>query len=268
MDKSKITYAFPKKKDVDPSCYIDAYTLVLECSLAHSPRSFATRLLELLKKVCPYDEAMVFFFDANGKVSGCYTVNVKDEWVKEYMDIYLSTDAAPEEVSLYQNLSEDSDFNFSRIIDWGSFPKSDFITNYIDKRGLKYSWGFTFFDLNGAYRVVFALDRTRKEAFSEFERYRLELALPILNNMHRNFFYQGMDTKDHVVQSPWRDFKLTPRESEIANLLCQGMTVQKISSTLYIAVTTTYKHIAHIYEKLGVSSQQELLVKMLNKKAL
>jgi len=77
-----------------------------------------------------------------------------------------------------------------------------------------------------------------------------------------------MDTNDHVIQSPWKEYELTPRESEIANLLCQGMTVHNISSALYIAVTTTYKHIAHIYEKVGVSSQQELLVKMLNKKAM
>ena len=77
-----------------------------------------------------------------------------------------------------------------------------------------------------------------------------------------------MDNKESIVQSPWKNYGLTKRETEIANLLCQGMTVQNISAVLYIVVTTTYKHIAHIYEKVGVSSQQELLVKMLNKKVI
>ena len=116
--------------------------------------------------------------------------------------------------------------------------------------------------------MVFSLDRIRDTPFSEIEKNRLNLALPILNNMHRNFFYQGMDSDGTFLQSPWKEYNLTKREIEITNLLCQGMTVQNISSVLYIALTTTYKHIANIYKKLGVSSQQELLVKMLNRKAL
>ena len=33
---------------------------------------------------------------------------------------------------------------------------------------------------------------------------------------------------------------------------------------LYISATTTRKHITHIYEKLKVSSMQELLVRLFN----
>lgn len=265
----KITYAFPKIKNIDPSCYIDAYNLILECSQAHTPRSFSTKLLDTLKRICPYDQAMVLFLDANGKVAGRYTVAIKDEWLESYLNYYLHilAETAPD-LSIYQDVTEPDDFRFSRIISWDTFPKVEFITDYIDARGLKYSWGFVFFDLNGAYRVIISLDRTRSEPFSEIERNRLLLALPILNNMHRNFFYQGTDTDESVIQSSWREYNLTTRETEIANLLCQGMTVQKISAVLYIAVTTTYKHVSHIYEKMGVSSQQELLVKALGKKLL
>ena len=86
--------------------------------------------------------------------------------------------------------------------------------------------------------------------------------------MYRNFYYQGTDNSAHMTQSSWNEYGFTKRETEIAELLCQGMTIQNISSALYIAVTTTYKHIAHIYEKTGVSSQQELLVKMLNRRSI
>ena len=265
---SQITYAFPKLKNVDPSCYIDAYNLILECSQANSPRSFAMRLLEKMDRVCSYDQAVVLFLDVNGKVSGHYTVNLDKKWLDMYLNYFLEDSDFPQEVNIYQDINERSDFQFSRQIDWSRFPRCDFITNYIEARGLKYSWGFAFFDLNGAYRVVFSLDRIRDAPFSEIEKNRPNLALPILNNMHRNFFYQGMDSDGTFLQSPWKEYNLTKREIEITNLLCQGMTVQNISSVLYIALTTTYKHIANIYKKLGVSSQQELLVKMLNRKAL
>jgi len=137
-----------------------------------------------MERVCSYDQALVLFLDANNKVSGWYSVGIKDEWISQYLNRYLPTTDYPPEISIYQDLKESSDFSFSNIITWDTFPKSDFITNYINMRGLKYSWGFCFFDLNGAYRVVISLDRTRNEMFSEVERSRLQLALPILNNMH------------------------------------------------------------------------------------
>ena len=263
----KIIYAFPKRKDMDPSAYIDAYNLILECSQPISPRGFVVRFLELMKRACPYDQAMVLFLDINGKVSGRYTVGIRDEWVDLYLNYYIHSEEYPQEIQLYQDLRETSDFCFSRIYDWNHFAKSEFITDYIQARGLKYSWGFCFFDMNGAYRVIISLDRTRSDPFSDTERASLELALPILNKMYRNFYYQGMDTS-RSAQSPWSSYHLTRRETEIANLLCQGMTVQNISNVLYIAVTTTYKHISNIYQKVGVSSQQELLVKMLNMKGM
>ncbi len=258
----KITYAFPKRKGVDPSCYIDAYNLVLECSQAHTLRGFSIRLLELLKKVCPYDSAMVFFFNANGKISGKYAVGAKEDWLDMFLDYYLNM--VPE-FDIYRGAPETSDCQFSRIIDWSTFPPSEFKRDYIDVLGLKYSWGFCFFDLNGAYRVVISLDRIRDIPFSDAERTRFELALPILNNMHKNFFYQGIDTRERVVQTPWVRYGLTTRESEIVALLCQGMTAQNISNALFIAITTTYKHISNIFRKVGVSSQQELIVKLIGR---
>ncbi len=260
-----ITYAFPKIKEMDPSCYIDVYNLILECSQAHSPRSFTIKLLDLLGKVCDYDQAMAFFLDANGKVSGKYLINVKENWVDEYINYYLNSGECPQEFSLYQGFYEDiSKYTFSNILDWSEFPQSNFLKEYVNPQGLKYSWGFCFFDLNGAYRVVISLDRTRDEPFSEIECKRLKLALPVLNNMYRNFYYQGTDSDSHKMQSSWSEYNFTKRETEIANLLCQGMSIQNISLALYIAKTTTYKHIAHIYEKVGVSSQQELLFKIMN----
>ena len=267
MEKSP--FPFPELKGVDPSCYIDAYNLLLECSQTHTPRGFTMKLLELLKNTCPYDEAVAFFLDANRKVSGQYTINFKEKWVDTYLNYYLQiTDTIPDSFTLIRDINEASDMSFAQMIDWKKYPHSEFINDYINERGLKYSYGFCFFDLNKAYRVVISLDRTSENPFTKQELTRLELALPILNNMHRNFFYQGMDTEDDLIQSPLSQYNLTPRETEIATLLCQGMTVQNISDILFIAVTTTYKHIQHIYEKCGVSSQQELLVKVLNKKIL
>ena len=50
---------------------------------------------------------------------------------------------------------------------------------------------------------------------------------------------------------------LTPRESEVHELLAQGLTNEEIAKLLYISLSTTKVHVKHIYEKLGVRSRLE-----------
>ena len=50
---------------------------------------------------------------------------------------------------------------------------------------------------------------------------------------------------------------LSPRESEVHELLAQGLKNEEIAKLLYISVSTTKVHVKHIYEKLGVRSRLE-----------
>jgi DNA-binding CsgD family transcriptional regulator len=52
---------------------------------------------------------------------------------------------------------------------------------------------------------------------------------------------------------------LTPREAEVFYLLARGRTAGYIGETLVISNATVRTHIYHIYKKLGISSQQQLL---------
>ena len=50
---------------------------------------------------------------------------------------------------------------------------------------------------------------------------------------------------------------LSPRESEVHELLAQGLTNEEIAKLLFISLSTTKVHVKHIYEKLGVRSRLE-----------
>jgi LuxR family maltose regulon positive regulatory protein len=50
---------------------------------------------------------------------------------------------------------------------------------------------------------------------------------------------------------------LSPRESEVHELVAQGLTNEEIANVLYISVSTAKVHVKHIYEKLGVRSRLE-----------
>jgi LuxR family maltose regulon positive regulatory protein len=51
--------------------------------------------------------------------------------------------------------------------------------------------------------------------------------------------------------------RLSPRESEVHELIAQGRTNREIASALYISESTTKLHVRHIFEKLGVRSRVE-----------
>ncbi len=51
--------------------------------------------------------------------------------------------------------------------------------------------------------------------------------------------------------------KLTPRETEVHELLAQGLKNEEIAKLLYISLSTTKVHVKHIYDKLGVRSRLE-----------
>ncbi len=55
-----------------------------------------------------------------------------------------------------------------------------------------------------------------------------------------------------------RLYALSPRETQVAQLLCQNRSVRYISRTLGMADSTTKTHVRHVYEKAGVHSRSEL----------
>ena len=54
--------------------------------------------------------------------------------------------------------------------------------------------------------------------------------------------------------------RLTPREREVYDLICQGLSNQLIGNALFISDKTAKLHAQHIYEKLGVRSRTTLIL--------
>ena len=69
---------------------------------------------------------------------------------------------------------------------------------------------------------------------------------------------QGLDAyrqADHDHRS-WE--KLSPREKEVAVLMCGGLTNRQIAATLVVSPETVKTHVRHLLRKFGLLSRQEL----------
>ncbi len=236
------------------------YETLSACGSSHNPRSFAIDILDNIGTICAFDEALVYFLDANHQVLGHYLKNIDEKYSREFLDYYAGTVGHYDE---FANLRENPNRPTINVHEWKKEGPSDFIKDFILMRGLCYSVGFALYDLNANIRTVVALDRMKDSPFTGKELYSLQLFVNLANQMHKNFYYHG-GIRD-IQQETWQDAKLTAREIEVVDLLIQGVSPGNISQILYISQSTTYKHIAHIYKKLGVSTQQGLLVKMLQK---
>ncbi len=236
------------------------YDFILSCSSAHELKAFSIKVLTGLQNLCQFDQSLVYFLDGNRKVTNQYLMNIDKQWSSLYLEYYSKTDSG--RYRLDKDLREKPEKPTISIISWEKEPSAEFVPEYIHSRGIKYSLGFPLFDLNGMPRTVFSLDKTKNENFKDDECNIVYLLLPILNNLHKNFFSQQTSRKT-INQTPWETTNLTPREVEIANMLCQGLTPETISKSLYISKSTTYKHISNIYKKMQVSSKQELILRLM-----
>ncbi|MFF4777222.1 ATP-binding protein [Microtetraspora fusca] len=66
--------------------------------------------------------------------------------------------------------------------------------------------------------------------------------------------------EEERVERPADTSPLTPRETEIAQLVAQGMSNKEIAATLVIAQRTAEGHIEHILSKLGFNSRAQIAV--------
>jgi DNA-binding CsgD family transcriptional regulator len=57
---------------------------------------------------------------------------------------------------------------------------------------------------------------------------------------------------------------LTPREAEVAKLVCRGYDNERIAGELGIRYNTVRVHLVHIFKKAGVSGKPALTVKFID----
>jgi len=59
-------------------------------------------------------------------------------------------------------------------------------------------------------------------------------------------------------------YELTPREVQIADLVCQGLRNNRIAESLHIQPATVQVHVRNIYRKIRVKGKINMLLKFLN----
>lgn len=239
------------------------YRFIVECGKVHDPYRFTIKIVNGLKDFMDFDSAMVFFLDGNRNIVDQYLDNFNANWIKIYLDYYSKMEDVAPRFGLNVEADESDSGPFISYIRWNEMPMTEFIRDYIQENRIHESLAFVLYDLNRQPRSVFNFDMKGSKVFRTEDVELLYTLVPALNNLHKNFYVKIPGGFRHG-NPLYADAALTDREVEIVDLICQGVSPANISKILHIAQSTTYKHIAHIYEKFHVTSRQALLVKLLN----
>ncbi|BFL46509.1 response regulator transcription factor [Lactonifactor longoviformis] len=230
------------------------HRFLLSSGSIHEQRQFCEHALRSLNTLVPYDQARLLYIDKCRYVSDVTLLGVEKWWWDMYMGYYSKI-----EDSRY--FIRNKSVNQIHVYDW-SMLNGEFVRDYVRPQGLRYSTGFGLTDRDGGIQCVFCLDRTSVTPYTERELAVLEVLRSHLENL-----YRGMQASEKLGnERPYNPVYhlLTPREQEIARLLCDGKVPGEIGKILYISVATVYCHLRNIHSKLHVSSRQELILRLMN----
>lgn len=236
---------------------------ILRCGMERSPWKLSKAVLEQIGQLIPFDQGRLYLLDENGRIADVYCLGVSKQTQEDY-EYFCSMDEGKcsvvrvaDKFRRYYPSVEES------IRDCDSYKDAaNFYAEYVRPNHIQSSFGLGLRDNSRSLRALMSLDRTGKTEYSRDEIDNMKIIRPHLDNLLQNLYVNLQETDPGTKDR----FLLTRREQEIAVLLAKGVTPQNISERLSISYTTVKKHIAHMHEKLGVSTRQELIIRLMNMK--
>lgn len=234
---------------------------LLECGKERSPSELSRAVFEKVDRLIPFDQGRLYFLDENGKIVNDYYLGISrraHEDYRYYSDLDMGVCSMKEVASKFRKCYpavEQSLRNFDSYED-----AVNFYTEYVRPNHIRSSFGLGLRDNFCSLRALISLDRTSNVFFSKADIEVMKVIRPHLDNLLQNLYVNANTT---IEKKPVDTSLLTRREYEIAVLLLKGVTPQTIGERFSISYTTVKKHIAHMHEKLGVSTMQELLVQLM-----
>lgn len=91
-----------------------------------------------------------------------------------------------------------------------------------------------------------------------YEKNNVDLRLSTLKKLSPVYAEFEQQQKSRHVHELTHRFGLTPREEDVLVLYAQGFSAREIEDALFISGSTVRTHTHHLYQKMGVSSREEL----------
>lgn len=222
---------------------------LLEVGGKRDPRSLCETALASLARLVPYDAAILYLLDDEG-IFDHFLVNVEGKWNEAYIAHFSKIERGRYS---FESAGEGT-------AEWAAAPDGEFVSDFIRPQRFARSATLQFAGDDRKLRACASLHRAGRARFTETEIGSMRIVKPHLANLYSNL------SQSRAARKSRPRVPLSRREGEIADLLCEGVSPARIGSRLCISPRTVDKHIESIHRKLGVSSRQELLVRLFSER--
>lgn len=197
--------------------------------------------------LCGSQHAKRVFFDP-------LSLNMNEKELSDYYNHYIEKDYTGWVIgqSEHSFAYRDSDFITEKLL-----QISQLYQEWLCPMGVHYGAGISL-SQNGILYGSFTMFRSYQEGdFTAKEMMILEILTPHIIRRMVHLHPNGIRYTDHHMNlsSMQMRYLLTKREEEVLFLLMNGHSTKDIAQKLYIAPSTARKHLANLYQKLGVSSR-------------
>ncbi len=146
-------------------------------------------------------------------------------------------------------------------VDWRKFPNSEYDSDFNRPLGIGHTLGIGVCGGEPGCEMVISMHRSRRDSgFTDEDVRLMNLLREPFERIYR--MRSELDTLEDSglfeVEREYGARRLSPREAEVAGLLCRRLTLREIAGLLGISPRTVERHALHIYQKLNVSGRQEL----------
>jgi DNA-binding CsgD family transcriptional regulator len=147
-------------------------------------------------------------------------------------------------------------------VSWAEYVDTEYDCDFNVPLAIGHSLGFGFYDHVKRREMILCFHRARHDSgFSDDDVAIVERIRPLVERLFR-LMRSAEASESELFERltfPASTARLSPREAEIAKLLCTRLTLNRIAERLQVSSRTVESHVLHIYQKLGVSGRQELI---------
>lgn len=148
-------------------------------------------------------------------------------------------------------------------VDWSFYRGSEYNEEFNRRNKVGHSLGVrvTAADFGSDVAIVLSRAPGDSAAFSQDEVRAMSMFLDCVVAAHlsRVAAFPGSDGEIGCLEVSDGHRPLSPREAQVASLLCRRMPMRSVATALGISPRTVERHVLHIYDKLGVHNRRELL---------
>ena len=216
-------------------------------------------LLDLLQA----DYFASFVWDEEGGVfDRMVYLNMSPDNLKLYEQYYQFHDPITFKMQAYRRA-----VSANEVMKQRDLIKTEFFNDFLSVDGLYYGINLHAFDNGNRDIGDLRIWRSRKrDNFTRRELQIVDIIAPHFQNAMRNIRFAkhkvSLPDLAEICRQLSDQFKLTPRELEVACAVLEGGSDKSISRKMHISLPTLRSHIQHVFDKLSVNSRTEFCSKV------